>query len=102
MTAAIMEWFEDCRAKGMFNSTKKKDYMPVWAEVMDRCKDKWPTVPWTSQSISSKHDTERGRFRLWKTFLEYSGVSYDEETNLPAAAETAVDDEFNLGWQRQE
>ncbi|KAK3353706.1 hypothetical protein B0T25DRAFT_426538, partial [Lasiosphaeria hispida] len=39
--------------------------------------------------ISSKYDTERGRFRLWKTLLEYSGVSYDEVLNLPTASESA-------------
>ncbi|KAK3358069.1 hypothetical protein B0T25DRAFT_540881 [Lasiosphaeria hispida] len=45
-------------------------------------------MPWTAGTISSKYDTERGRYRLWKTLLEYSGVAYDEELNLPTASES--------------
>ncbi|KAK3364628.1 hypothetical protein B0T25DRAFT_563637 [Lasiosphaeria hispida] len=54
MTTAIMEFLKDCKNKGMFNSSKKKDYTPVWVEVKDFCADKWSSMPWTVGTISSK------------------------------------------------
>ncbi|KAK3372808.1 hypothetical protein B0T24DRAFT_593074 [Lasiosphaeria ovina] len=33
MTARIMEWFQACKNRCMFNSTKKADYTTVWDEV---------------------------------------------------------------------
>ncbi|KAL2125791.1 hypothetical protein VTI74DRAFT_2738 [Chaetomium olivicolor] len=84
MTDQIMVWFEACRKRGLFNSTRKKDYGPVWAEVLGYCQERWPRYPWTKQSISSKYDNERRRFQQWKMLVDgYSGVTYNYETGLP-------------------
>ncbi|KAK4235911.1 hypothetical protein C8A03DRAFT_46030 [Achaetomium macrosporum] len=89
MTAQVMLWFDDCRKRGLFNSTKKRDYGPVWSEVLERVRERWPQFSWTKQSIASKYDTERRRFQLWKSLVDgYSGVTYDHSTGLPSMSES--------------
>ncbi|KAK4234557.1 hypothetical protein C8A03DRAFT_18561 [Achaetomium macrosporum] len=88
MTDLVMKWFSDCRDRGLFNSTKKKDYTAAWLEVKDRCIERWPQLPWTTNHIALKYDTERRRFQLWKMLVDgYSGVTYDFETGLPRCSE---------------
>lgn len=88
MTAQIMLWFQECKNQGLFNSSKRKDYHQVWENVHMRCKEAWPQYPWTTSAIATKYDTERSRYRIWKSLLDYSGVSYNEFTQLPEAAES--------------
>ncbi|KAL2142020.1 hypothetical protein VTI28DRAFT_1710 [Corynascus sepedonium] len=89
MTAQIMLWFDDCRKRGLFNSTKKKDYGPIWQEVLENCRERWPRYPWKTQIISSKYDTERRRYQQWKMLVDgYSGVTFDYTTGLPCVSES--------------
>ena len=92
-TAQVMEWFHDCRNRGLFNSSKKKDYSPVWKEVMDLCQEAWGgnRYKWTEKIISTKYDTERKRFQIWKTLMEYSGVELDRVKNLPVFTKATFD-----------
>lgn len=39
MTDQIMLWFRACKSDGLFNSTKRKDYGPVWDRVLSLCKE---------------------------------------------------------------
>lgn len=82
-----MLWFDDCRKRGLFNSTKRRDYGPVWAEVVARCREEWPEYHWEEKVVRTKYDTEQRRFRLWKALMEYSGVSLDPDTGLPVASD---------------
>ncbi|KAK0732027.1 hypothetical protein B0H67DRAFT_566460 [Lasiosphaeris hirsuta] len=94
MTAQVMMWFNECKARGFFNSSKKKDYGPAWEYVLPRCKEAWPRYPWSKEALSNKHFAERRRFTAWKVLLEYSGVSYDWELHLPIASEATWEQFF--------
>ncbi|EAQ91722.1 predicted protein [Chaetomium globosum CBS 148.51] len=89
MTAQVMLWFNECRKKGMFNSSKKKDYGPIWQEVFERCQEQWPRFPWKPNIIATKYDTERQRYQQWKMLVDgYSGVTFDYTANLPCVSES--------------
>ncbi|KAK4232793.1 hypothetical protein C8A03DRAFT_19989, partial [Achaetomium macrosporum] len=88
MTDQVMLWFNDCRERGLFDSSKKKDYGPVWQEVMERCREAWPQFPWSTKVIAVKYETEKKRFQLWKMLVDgYSGVTFDHETGLPQVSD---------------
>ncbi|KAL2152195.1 hypothetical protein VTH82DRAFT_5379 [Thermothelomyces myriococcoides] len=87
MTAQIMLWFDDCRERGLFISAKK-DYRPIWQEVLERCQELWPQYSWKPEIISAKYDTERRRYRQWKALVDgYPSVTYDYSTGLPQMPE---------------
>ncbi|CAK7274399.1 hypothetical protein SEPCBS57363_006142 [Sporothrix epigloea] len=63
----------------MFNSTQRKLYQAVWVKVAARMNKVYSTDRYTPTIISNKFDTERKRFRLWQSFSQEPGVSYDKE-----------------------
>ena len=84
MTDQLMVWFTDCRNRGLFNSTKRKDFGPVWSDVVERSREVWPRYGWSDKVISTKYDTERKRFQAWKTLVDgYPDVTLDPDTGLP-------------------
>jgi hypothetical protein len=88
MTDQVMLWFNDCKARGLFNSTKRRDYGPVWEEVAEHCAEQWPQYNWDDGVIKTKYDTERRRFQMWKLLVdEYSGVTLDPDTGLPLCSD---------------
>ncbi|KAK3346071.1 hypothetical protein B0T25DRAFT_460335 [Lasiosphaeria hispida] len=87
MTAKLMVWFNECKAQGLFSSSKRKDYGTAWETVFLKCVEAWPRYPWNKEAIANKYNSERKRFVAWKTLLAYSGVSYDWAAHLPVASE---------------
>ena len=85
MTDQLMVWFTDCKNRGLFNSpNKRKDFGPVWIDVVERSREVWPRYGWSDRVISTKYDTERRRFQAWKTLVDgYPDVTLDPETGLP-------------------
>ncbi len=85
MNKAIMNQFLTYTREGLFNSTKSKDYAPVWSQMVPWAKERWPQYPWTARALSDKYMNEKKRFRVWKSLVDESGVSIDPVTNLPQA-----------------
>lgn len=108
-TAYLMEQFLYHHRQKAFNSSKRKDYGPVWRACASAMKERFPTEPWTVEAISNKYDTEKKRFRALKTLLAKTGVTLDPETSIPQAPDSVWEDFFarhetprrRLGWMRE-
>lgn len=69
----------------MLNSTKKKDYKPVWVEVFNLFMEKYPSVLKNIKKITTKYNTEKGRYRAYQQVVNYSSVSINPNSKLPNA-----------------
>jgi hypothetical protein len=106
MLDKLLEWLHECKVNGMFNSTKAKDYIPVWEYCMARSQEAWPQYSWSQKQISTKYDTERRRYLAFQTVMKYSGTSYDEATGLVITSDDVWEAFFKryprrkYGWLR--
>ncbi len=81
-----MKWFLDCKERGLFSSTKQKDWMPAWEYCVEKATEELLRIGnwvWKIEHFQTKFQTEKQRYRALLELLSYTGASFDQDLKIP-------------------